>query len=139
MPLLGELGRGCASCSSPWAGLTKLMQHPLCCAPFERRPLPEDLRISVVMGSTAPALQQVRVLAQGMPWPTEVAVDVTDMAMRMAAADLCISAGGGTTWERQFLQLPSLVIPIAENQVDYLKLLERKNLVNLFQSPHRID
>lgn len=58
-------------------------------------PLPEDLRISVVMGSTAPALQQVRVLAQGMPWPTEVAVDVTDMAMRMAAADLCISAGGG--------------------------------------------
>lgn len=42
---------------------------------------------------------------------------------------------GGTTWERQFLQLPSLVIPIAENQVDYLKLLERKNLVNLFQSP----
>ncbi|ANK80008.1 MAG: UDP-2,4-diacetamido-2,4,6-trideoxy-beta-L-altropyranose hydrolase [Rhizobiales bacterium NRL2] len=96
-------------------------------------PLPEDLRISVVMGSAAPALQRVRLLAQDMPWPTEVAVDVTDMAARMAAADLCISAGGGTTWERLFLQLPSFVTSIAENQEDYLRFLERRNLVAYFQ------
>ena len=34
----------------------------------------------------------------------------------MAAADLAISAGGATTWERCCLGLPSLVISIAENQ-----------------------
>ena len=63
-------------------------------------PLPLGLRISVIMGARAPALETVRALAQSMPRPTEVAVDVDDMAARMAAADLAIGAGGGTTWER---------------------------------------
>jgi UDP-2,4-diacetamido-2,4,6-trideoxy-beta-L-altropyranose hydrolase len=98
-------------------------------------PLPKDLCITVVMGSTAPALKRVQSLAKRMPWPTEVVVDVTNMAMRMAAADLAISTGGGTTWERLFLQLPSLVMPIADNQVTYLKLLERLNLLALFNGP----
>ena len=79
-------------------------------------PLPTDLRISVIMGARAPALEQVRALAQTMPRPTEVAVDVDDMAARMAAADLAIGAGGGTTWERCCLGLPSIIVETAENQ-----------------------
>ena len=38
------------------------------------------------------------------------------MAARMAEADLAIGAGGGTSWERCCLGLPSLLIPVAENQ-----------------------
>jgi len=79
-------------------------------------PLPPDLRISVIMGSRAPALEKVRALAQSMPRPTEVVVDVDDMAARMAAADLAIGAGGGTTWERCCLGLPSIIVETAENQ-----------------------
>jgi len=79
-------------------------------------PLPEDLQISVVMGSSAPALEIVRNIAPGMPWPTEVAVDVDDMAERMAAADLAIGAGGSTTWERCCLGLPAIIIETAGNQ-----------------------
>jgi UDP-2,4-diacetamido-2,4,6-trideoxy-beta-L-altropyranose hydrolase len=78
--------------------------------------LPRDIRLSVVMGSSAPTLARVRELAAQMPWPTEVLVDVRDMAALMADADLAIGAGGGTTWERCCLGLPSIIVETAENQ-----------------------
>lgn len=85
--------------------------------------LPEGLRITVIMGAHAPALERVRALAARMPRPTEVAVDVADMATRMASADLAISAGGGTTWERCCLGLPSIIVEIAENQAGIARAL----------------
>jgi UDP-2,4-diacetamido-2,4,6-trideoxy-beta-L-altropyranose hydrolase len=78
--------------------------------------LPAECRITVVMGQTAPWLEQVRQLAAQMPWPTEVAVNVSDMAQRMADSDLAIGAAGGTAWERCCLGLPALVVVLAKNQ-----------------------
>lgn len=78
--------------------------------------LPQDCRISVVMGSQAPWLQQVQVQAQGMPWPTEVLVNINDMAQRMADSDLAIGAAGSTSWERCCLGLPTWIVVLAENQ-----------------------
>lgn len=85
--------------------------------------LPEDLRITVVMGSRAPALDHVRALARDMPRPTEIAVDVTDMAARMASADLAIGAAGSTTWERCALGLPTIIVQIADNQAGIARAL----------------
>ncbi|QEA40910.1 UDP-2,4-diacetamido-2,4,6-trideoxy-beta-L-altropyranose hydrolase [Pistricoccus aurantiacus] len=79
-------------------------------------PLPEDCRISVVMGGNAPWLAQVKDQAATMPWPTEVAVNVTDMAERMVQADLAIGAAGSTSWERCCLGLPTLMVVLAVNQ-----------------------
>ena len=42
---------------------------------------------------------------------------VSNMAELMAHADLCLGAGGTTTWERCFLGLPSIVTAVAENQI----------------------
>ena len=42
---------------------------------------------------------------------------VSNMAEFMANADLCLGAGGTTTWERGFLGLPAIVTAIAENQL----------------------
>jgi UDP-2,4-diacetamido-2,4,6-trideoxy-beta-L-altropyranose hydrolase len=78
--------------------------------------LPGDCRISVVMGGTAPWLAQVKAQAANMPWPTEVVVNVTDMAERMTQADLAIGAAGSTSWERCCLGLPTLMLALAENQ-----------------------
>ena len=78
--------------------------------------LPEDMRITVIMGKNAPALERVRAQATGMPWSTEVMVDVNDMAAQMEVADLAIGAGGSTTWERCALGLPSIIVQIAGNQ-----------------------
>jgi len=78
--------------------------------------LPQECRISVVMGLTAPWLENVRQLAAQMPWPTEVVVNVTDMAQRMADSDLAIGAAGSTSWERCCLGLPTLMVVLAANQ-----------------------
>ncbi len=42
---------------------------------------------------------------------------VSNMAELMAAADLAIGAGGTTSWERAFLGLPTIIVPVAENQI----------------------
>ncbi len=42
---------------------------------------------------------------------------VDNMATLMVHADLMLGAGGSTTWERCFLELPSVVTAIAKNQV----------------------
>jgi UDP-2,4-diacetamido-2,4,6-trideoxy-beta-L-altropyranose hydrolase len=78
--------------------------------------LPPACRITVVMGLTAPWLEDVRELAAQMPWPTEVVVNVNDMAQRMADSDLAIGAAGSTSWERCCLGLPTLMVVLAENQ-----------------------
>lgn len=78
--------------------------------------LPEELRITVVMGTAAPWREQVQELARRMPWPTEVVVGVNDMAQRMADTDLAIGAAGTTSWERCCLGLPTLLVILADNQ-----------------------
>ena len=94
-------------------------------------PLPADCRITVVMGLQAPWLQQVREQAQDMLWPTEVLVNITDMAQRMADSDLAIGAAGSTSWERCCLGLPTLIIVLAENQQPSAHALEASHAARL--------
>ena len=79
-------------------------------------PLPEDCRITVVMGGKAPWLSMVREISANMPWQTEVLVNISDMAQVMADSDLAIGAAGSTSWERCCLGLPTLLVVLAWNQ-----------------------
>lgn len=94
--------------------------------------LPDVSRIDVVISSRAPALSSVLALAQTMPVNTFVHTDVSNMAQLMANADLAIGAGGGATYERLFLQLPSLLMPIADNQIKPLQLMSQQGYFQLF-------
>lgn len=78
--------------------------------------LPDGCEISVIMGATMPWLNEVKVQASALPWPTEVVVNVSDMARRMSEADLAIGAAGSTSWERCCLGLPTLLLVLADNQ-----------------------
>ncbi|OYU31453.1 MAG: UDP-2,4-diacetamido-2,4,6-trideoxy-beta-L-altropyranose hydrolase [Comamonadaceae bacterium PBBC2] len=78
--------------------------------------LPIEVRITVVMGPTAPWLAQVQAQAATLPRPTQVLVGVNNMAQLMAESDLCIGAAGGSAWERCALGLPTLVLILAANQ-----------------------
>lgn len=94
--------------------------------------LPHDCRITVVMGATAPWLQDVTMLAATLPWPVEVRVNVRDMARLMADADLAIGAAGSTSWERCCLGLPTLMAVLADNQREAASYIEESGAAKLF-------
>lgn len=98
-------------------------------------PLPADCRISVIMGLQAPWLKQVKELAVTMPWPTEVLVNINDMAQRMVDCDLAIGAAGSTSWERCCLGVPTLMAVLAENQVEIGEALSRRGAAALIGNP----
>ncbi|MDY6510372.1 UDP-2,4-diacetamido-2,4,6-trideoxy-beta-L-altropyranose hydrolase [Acinetobacter faecalis] len=75
-----------------------------------------DVKIIVVMGETAPFIQEVTLQAKKMPWTTDVLVGVNNMAELMAKSDLAIGAAGSSSWERCCLGLPSIMVVLAENQ-----------------------
>lgn len=81
-------------------------------------PLPADCKIWVVMGQHAPWLDQVRAQSAAMPWPTEVLVNIEDMAERMADSDFAIGGAGSTSWERCCLGLPAIAFILANNQLE---------------------
>lgn len=81
-----------------------------------RANLPKYAQITVVMGRQAPALERVRTMAASMPVSTDVRTDVIDMARLMAEADIAVGGVGGTAWERCALGLPTVLVPIADNQ-----------------------
>lgn len=97
--------------------------------------LPDDIRIDVVMGAKAPWLEKVREIAREMPWPTNVLVNVTDMAQRMADCDLAIGAAGSTSWERCCLGVPALMAILADNQAAIGRALQRDGAAILIGTP----
>lgn len=78
--------------------------------------LREDCRINVVMGTQGLWLDVVREMAQRMPWPTEVLVNIGNMAQHMADSDLIIGGAGTTSLEWCSLGVPALVVVLADNQ-----------------------
>lgn len=104
--------------------------------------LPTDISITIVMGRHAPWLERVQLLAKQMSQPTEVKVNISNMAQLMADSDLAIGAAGSTSWERCCLGLPTLVVVLAENQRNSASALEKSGSVKVMDSvdaiPHNL-
>lgn len=94
--------------------------------------LPENFHITVVMGPHAPWLERVKLLAAKMQRPTDVKINVQDMATLMANSDLAIGAGGGTSWERCCLGLPSVIGVFADNQKSIADALQLAGAAKVF-------
>lgn len=92
-------------------------------------PLPLDCQIKVVMGTTAPWLDEIRKQSHEMPWSTQVLVGVSDMAQLMAESDLAIGAAGSTSWELCCMGVPSLLVCTADNQRTVIEALASVNAI----------
>lgn len=86
--------------------------------------LPVDTQLDIIMGASAPHLDEVRKQAARLPFQTMISVNVTDMAHRMYLADLSIGAAGGTSWERCCLGLPAILVVLADNQIAGARALQ---------------
>ncbi len=91
--------------------------------------LPKNCRIVIVMGRHAPWIGAVKKKATQMKWQTDVLVNIENMAQLMAESDLCIGAAGTTTIERCCLGLPTLLIVVANNQIETAEKLEKYGAV----------
>lgn len=97
---------------------TKLLQA------LQHSALPQNCKITVIMGASAPWIEAVKQQAKQLPWATEVKVGVSNMAELMANSDLAIGAAGATSWERCCLGLPTMMLVLAENQQMIARRLE---------------
>lgn len=86
--------------------------------------LPRSSRVTVVMGSGAPWLEQVKAKAAEIPQIADIEINVNNMARLMSESDVAIGAAGSTAWERCCLGLPSIHLVLAENQLTGAVALE---------------
>ncbi len=84
--------------------------------------------VEVVLGAAAPNLAAVRRLLPQLPYRVRLHIDCDQVAAVMADCDFAIGAGGTMTWERFCLGLPSVIVPVAENQLPAARALAREGL-----------
>ncbi len=95
--------------------------------------------IDLVMGSQSPYIDEIDKKIKDHPLKISIAVDVSDMAERILAADLAIGAAGSTTWERCCLGLPTILIECAENQREICERLSKRGVVSLIGNASSIS
>lgn len=87
--------------------------------------------VDVVVGASNPNIKKIQAIVKKNPYMT-YHYQVKNMAELMLSADLAIGAGGSTTWERCCLQLPTIVINIASNQIEISQSVEATgSIINL--------
>lgn len=101
--------------------------------------LPIDIKIIVVMGVNNSHLNSVINAANDLTFSTEIKIDVDNLAEIMANVDLAIGASGSTSLERCCLGLPSIQIPIAENQIFLAKKLHQFSDILSIESVSEIE
>jgi UDP-2,4-diacetamido-2,4,6-trideoxy-beta-L-altropyranose hydrolase len=74
------------------------------------------LETVVVAGAANPHRAHLERAARSEGIRVRLYGDVSDMPGLMAWADVAVAAGGGTSWERALMKLPSLVVVLADNQ-----------------------
>lgn len=87
-----------------------------------------DIQVDVVIGQSNLYKTDLESICENYEF-LNFYCQVNNMAELINRADLCIGAGGTTTWERCFLGLPSIVISIAENQEEICKTLGEKKII----------
>ncbi|MFK3796088.1 UDP-2,4-diacetamido-2,4,6-trideoxy-beta-L-altropyranose hydrolase [Pseudomonas sp. NPDC088444] len=94
----------------------------------------DDLSVDIVAGLHNPDWEALQALCAERPnWYLQALTD--DFFGLMQRADLFIGAGGGTTWERAALGLPTLCISVAHNQALNARLLGQAG-VHRYLGPH---
>jgi UDP-2,4-diacetamido-2,4,6-trideoxy-beta-L-altropyranose hydrolase len=88
----------------------------------------EKVMIDVLIGQANKFRPNIEDLVSSIA-NADLSVQVSDVAERVAAADLAIGAGGSSTWERHFLGLPAITITTAANQVETVASLERMGTI----------
>ncbi len=97
-----------------------------------------DIKIDVVIGALNPH-RKTLVKKFGNINNVEFYVEPENIADLMVAADLAVGGGGTMMWERCLLKLPTILISIADNQVELSKVLHSISAVVYIGDVSRIS
>lgn len=88
----------------------------------------EGLSVDVVIGRNNRNREAIEAAAAQLP-TAKCHFNVKNMAQLMIEADICIGAAGGTTWERCCIGLPTMVVTVADNQMEATRWLHENNIL----------
>ncbi len=89
-----------------------------------------DLHITVLLGKRSPHYKKIKDFCFNKSAFTHILFS-NEMADLMSSQHIAIGAPGSTTWERACIGLPSILIPIAENQKVIAKNISKTGAVCL--------
>ena len=97
-----------------------------------------NISVDVVIGPDSPYKKDV--LNFSLSMKNTICFDfVENMAEMMSNSDLYIGSAGTTTWERCCMGLPSIVIGIAENQIQPMKAMELAGMTFFLGSEESVN
>ena len=94
-----------------------------------------DGAVEAVFGLPGKNAAAARARASRLPFRLEVTVGASDMAARMAQADLAVGAAGSSAFERCCVALPAVTIAVADNQAAIAKGLAKAGATYALGSP----
>ncbi len=83
------------------------------------------LKIQTIIGTASPNFLQVKFLAKKFGERVQLFPDANNVPQLMSQADLGIGAGGTMTWERNIIGLPTIMLIIANNQIQVGEFMEK--------------
>ena len=102
-----------------------------------KNPRFKSLCVDVVLGCQNKNDKKIRELVMSRQ-KTRIHKHLKSLSKLILDADVAIGAAGGTTWERACLDLPSLVITVADNQIPFAEVLHEYNYINLIGKSNEI-
>ena len=94
--------------------------------------------VEIVATSANPHLAALRAAAEARA-STVLSVDLGDLAAFFARHDLQVGAGGGASWERCCIGVPTLLLVVAENQLAVVPDLAAGGIVATPEPPDSLD
>jgi len=114
--------------------------HNLTAMTLRALSLPEldHLHVDVVIGENNPHRDEIQQLTESRNL-THLHVQVDDMVSIMVKADLAVASGGVNTWERMCLDLFSMVITTANNQIPTIENLNAHRHVKFLGDHKKVN
>ncbi len=92
----------------------------------------ERLEVTVVVGGSNYHYDEIKSALENSKVPFQLVQNTSNMPEVMDWADMAISSGGTTSWELAFMGVPTLIIVLADNQVQVAEKLAKAGIaVNL--------
>jgi len=95
--------------------------------------------LDIITGSATSNLDEVRAIIPRLPFSVRLLLDVSNTAELMAESDMAIGAGGTMTWERNCLGLPTLLLIVADNQIDTARAMKKASAAEILDCRSHLD